>query len=84
MRPAVSVEEQQRASFNSLVGGFLRLPDDPAVPDDLQDTCPHDLDTFAFTDGAFDTSFNGPLDFSFDDFINDPATVAIDSGAGAA
>ena len=83
VRPAVSVEEQQ-PSFNSLVGGFLPLPDDPPAPNYLEDASAHHLDAFAFSHGAFDPSFNGPLDFSFDDFINDPATVAIDSGAGAA
>ncbi len=81
----MSVEEQQQqANFNSMVGGFLPLSHDPPAPDYLQDAGPHDLDTFAFTDGAFDQSLNGPLDFSFDDFIIDPATVAVDSGAGAA
>jgi hypothetical protein len=79
----VSVEEQQ-PSFNSLVGGFLPLSHNPPAAEYLQDAGSHHLDTFAFADGAFDTSLNGPLDFSFDDFINDPATVAIDSGAGAA
>jgi hypothetical protein len=43
------------------------------------------MDPFAFADGAYDASFNAPLDFSFDDFIHDPASsVAIDGGFGAA
>jgi len=92
----VSVEQQQEQeqqnigfddyihNLNLLVDESLPLPHDPAAPDFLQDPPPGPLDAFAFADGAFDASFNAPLDFSFDDLINDSATVAVDGGAGAA
>ena len=97
VRPAVSVEpaaqqqcqaQQQDFDFNfqqHLVGHPLPLPHDAPAPDFFQSHPHGHLEPFAFTDGAFDASFNAPLDFSFDDLINaDPATVAVDPGAGAA
>merc|ERR1712029_767940 len=67
-----------------LLGGSLPAPHDGSDPDLLQDSPGRHLEPFAFSDGAYDTSFNPPLDFSFDDFIHDDsATVAVD-GHGAA
>lgn len=42
------------------------------------------VDDFAFTDGAHDTSFNDSLEFSFDDFLNDSASLAVDAQASGA
>ncbi|KAK5135228.1 hypothetical protein LTR08_005478 [Meristemomyces frigidus] len=55
----------------------------PPTPDLLQDPFDSALEPLAFANGAYDASFNPPLDFSFDDFIHDAATVAVD-GLGAA
>ena len=60
----------------------------PDLPDNYQDAVDGDLDSFAFTHGAFDQgfddSFGGP-GFSFEDFVNDDAvTFAVDQGFGAA
>jgi hypothetical protein len=67
-----------------MVGGFLPLPHDAPAPNYLPDADPGALDAFPFTNSAYDESFNEPLDFSFDDFIKDPASVAVDFGTGAA
>ena len=83
VRPAVSVQEQQ-PGLNAMVGGFLPLPHDPPAPNYLPDAGPGDLDAFSFTNGSFDPSFNEPLDFSFDDYIKDPSSVAAEFGTGAA
>jgi len=71
-------------TFAYLVDHTLPPPPNPPPNPWLQNPPPGPLDPFAFADGAFDASFNAPLDFSFEDFIHDPATVAIDSGFGAA
>ncbi|WPG98822.1 Hypothetical protein R9X50_00162000 [Acrodontium crateriforme] len=68
---------------NYLVEPSLSLSPEPPAPDMLQDNVHGSLDGFAFTDGAYDASFNSALDFSFDDFIHDSAPVTAD-GIGAA
>ncbi|KAI7523575.1 hypothetical protein KC343_g21558, partial [Hortaea werneckii] len=98
VRPAVSVEpseQHQQHPFKDpaskdvnfaqlLLGGSLPASHDASDPDLLQDSPGRHLEPFAFADGAYDASFNPPLDFSFDDFIHDDsATVAVD-GHGAA
>ncbi|KAI7385839.1 hypothetical protein KC328_g10134, partial [Hortaea werneckii] len=98
VRPAVSVEpseQHQQHPFKDpaskdvnfaqlLLGGSLPASHDASDPDLLQDSPGRHLEPFAFSDGAYDASFNPPLDFSFDDFIHDDsATVAVD-GHGAA
>ncbi|KAK3073612.1 transcription factor that binds to CRE motif [Teratosphaeriaceae sp. CCFEE 6253] len=55
---------------------------DAAAADYLQDPAPGTLGPFALENGGFDACFNAPLDFSFDDLINDTATVAV-GGHGA-
>lgn len=84
MRPAVSVDQQGGYNFDFLVDKPLPVPHEPPAPDFLQDYASGAMDGFAFSNGAFDPSFNAPLDFSFDDFIDDSAIVAVDYGAGAA
>ncbi|KAK5128328.1 hypothetical protein LTR85_002995 [Meristemomyces frigidus] len=73
--------------FNHLLaismGDSYPPPHDAPAPDLLQDPFASDLEPLAFANGAYDASFNPPLDFSFDDFIHDAATVAVD-GPGAA
>jgi len=93
----VSVEQQspeqqqpREPSFNDinfaqlLLGSTLPPPPSAPAPDLLQEPFASGMEPFAFSDGAYDASFNAPLDFSFDDFIHDDsATVAVD-GHGAA
>ncbi|KAK3710850.1 transcription factor that binds to CRE motif [Vermiconidia calcicola] len=70
---------------NYLVDNSLPLSYEPPAPDLLQDDPSGHMEPFAFTNGAFDASFNAPLDFSFEEFIDDSATsVAVDHGFGAA
>lgn len=42
------------------------------------------MDNFAFADGALDASFSAPLNFSFDDLIDDSATFAVDAQVSGA
>lgn len=84
MRPAVSVQppEQQR-DFES-TGVVDQLHGEYSMADLLPDYHGGHMDSFAFTDGAHDGSFNTPLDFTFDDFINDSASLAVDAQASGA
>ncbi|KAK5169434.1 transcription factor that binds to CRE motif [Saxophila tyrrhenica] len=87
VRPAVSVEEAQQPNFDFLVGESLPPYDGVPAPDDMQGYPSGMLESFPFTNGAFDSSFNAPLDFSFEDFLHQDdlsASVPADGGVGAA
>lgn len=62
-----------------MVGHSLQLSGAHSVADLLPGDHAGHVDPFAFTDGAHDTSLNPPLDFSFDDFLNDPASLQVDA-----
>lgn len=42
------------------------------------------VDSFAFANGAHDGSFTAPLDFTFDELIDDSASLAVDAQASGA
>jgi hypothetical protein len=79
-------EQQHDLSLDapSLVGSTLSSPDDWSNDDLLPNNYGGSLDNFAFTDGALDASFNAPLNFSFDDLIDDAASFAVDAQASGA
>ncbi|KAK4493953.1 hypothetical protein PRZ48_015139 [Zasmidium cellare] len=85
VRPAVSVQQpEQQHDFSFMVDESLPFSDDYPATDMLQDSPDGNLDAFAFTDGAYDASFNGSL-FSFDQLIDDSATTfAVDAQASGA
>lgn len=64
----------------------LFTPDyDTLAQEYLQSSLAGYMEPLAFTHGANDPSLAESLNFSFDDYIHDPAsTVALDSGVGAA
>lgn len=66
-----------------MVDESLPFSDDYADSDMLPNHPGGHLDTFAFTDGAYDASLNSSL-FSFDQLIDDSATFAVDAQASGA
>jgi hypothetical protein len=63
-----------------VVGHTFSLPAHAQHAELLSDAPAGALDYNAFAHGAFDASFSSQL-FSFDDYIHDSATVAVDAQA---
>ena len=87
---SIEASEQQPQSHDhydatfltDLLGPPLPVPRESQPPDMLQSYTSGALEPLPFAHGAFDPSFNPPLDFSFEDLIDNSATVAVD-GHGA-
>jgi len=74
------LQQQQLCQSSSfLVGSAYPLSPQLSDAGMLQDDSFGSLDDYAFADGASDESFNPPLNFTFDDFINETATSAVDA-----
>jgi hypothetical protein len=86
VEPAHEQQQHSDPTFNFMVDSSVPTNHEHDLANYLQDFSYGDLGTVAFSDGAYDASFNPPLDFSFDDFIHDDtaSTVPVDSGVGAA
>jgi hypothetical protein len=67
-----------------LVDSSLPLSDDASTPDLLPYSSGGPLGSFPFTDGAFDASISGSLNFGFDDLMDDSAFAVDAQTSGAA
>lgn len=77
-------EPQFDFSQFDMVESFLPLPHESPAPDMLSHSPGGHLDSFAFADGSFDASLSNPLNFSFDEFIDDSANLPVDARASGA